>query len=322
MLREKAMRKILMTTLCLFVFLIASILSSFKNDSETVISTVTLTDPVYQTVYLLDDEERLVRYQLEILDDSMEERVQQIFDSMRIDSSVSIPTFFHKFIPSDTTLLDFHVDGKTLILNLSSSLFTGSSYLEEVIVEALTYSVTSIPDIDGLTLQVEGMTVTALPQTKIMIPQVLTKGYGINKDFDFTSLFGITKVTTYYYETLDNMNYYVPVTKYINDDKDKIKIIIENLSSKYIHEANLSSYLSEATKLLDYRYSNDVMVLNFNEAIFDANQKILEEVVYSIAGSVFANYDASSVVFQVNGHDFLTKSKKDIEQSKKLVYNH
>lgn len=313
MLREKAMRKILMTTLCLFVFLIASILSSFKNDSETVVSTVTLTDPVYQTVYLLDDEERLVRYQLEILDDSMEERVQQIFDSMRIDSDVSIPTFFHKFIPSDTTLLDFHVNGKTLILNLSASLFTGSSYLEEVIVEALTYSVTSIPDIDGLTLQVEGITVTALPQTKIIIPQVLTKEYGINKDFDFTSLMGVTKVTTYYYETLNNMNYYVPVTKYINDDKDKIKIIIENLSSKYIHEANLSSYLSEATKLLDYHYSNDVMVLNFNEAIFDANQKILEEVVYSIAGSVFANYDASSVVFQVNGHDFLTKSKKDIE---------
>lgn len=313
MLREKAMRKILMTTLCLFVFLIASILSSFKNDSETVVSAVTLTDPVYQTVYLLDDEERLVRYQLEILDDSIEERVQQIFDSMRIDSDVSIPTFFHKFIPSDTTLLDFHVNGKTLILNLSASLFTGSSYLEEVIVEALTYSVTSIPDIDGLTLQVEGITVTALPQTKIIIPQVLTKEYGINKDFDFTSLMGVTKVTTYYYETLNNMNYYVPVTKYINDDKDKIKIIIENLSSKYIHEANLSSYLSEATKLLDYHYSNDVMVLNFNEAIFDANQKILEEVVYSIAGSVFANYDASSVVFQVNGHDFLTKSKKDIE---------
>ena len=52
---------------------------------------------------------------------------------------------------------------------------------------------------------------------------------------------------------------------------------------------------------------------DFNEAVFDANQKILEEVVYSVAGSVFANYDASAVVFQVNGHDFLTKSKKDIE---------
>ena len=200
-----------------------------------------------------------------------------------------------------------------MTLNLSSALFTGSSYLEEVIVEALTYSVTSIPGIDGLTLQVEGVDVTSLPQTKIMIPEVLTKEYGINKDFDFTSLMGVMKVTTYYYETLDDINYYVPVTKYINNDKDKIKVIIENLSSSYIHEPNLSSYLSEATELLDYRMSNDVMILNFNEAIFDANQKILEEVVYSVAGSVFANYDASAVVFQVNGHDFLTKSKKDIE---------
>lgn len=313
MLREKAMRKILMTTLCLFVFLVASILSSFKNDSDSVVSAVTLSDPIYQTVYLLDNEERLVRYQIEIAEDTIEERVHRILDAMRLESAVTIPTFFHKFIPTDTSLLDYHITGTTMTLNLSSALFTGSSYLEEVIVEALTYSVTSIPGIDGLTLQVEGVGVTSLPQTKIMIPEVLTKEYGINKDFDFTSLMGVMKVTTYYYETLDDINYYVPVTKYINNDKDKIKVIIENLSSSYIHEPNLSSYLSEATELLDYRMSNDVMILNFNEAIFDANQKILEEVVYSVAGSVFANYDASAVVFQVNGHDFLTKSKKDIE---------
>ena len=313
MLREKAIRKILMTTLCLFVFLIVSILSSFQTESNTTMSVITLSEPVYQTVYLFDDKERLVRYQIEITEDTIQERLENILDAMRVDSSVDVPPFFHKFIPTDTSLLSYDVQGSTLILNLSSALFTGSSYLEEVIIEALTYSVTSIPGIDGLTLQVEGVRVTSLPQTKIMIPEVLTKEYGINKDFDFTSLMGVMKVTTYYYETLDDINYYVPVTKYINNDKDKIKVIIENLSSNYIHEPNLSSYLSEATELLDYRMSNDVMILNFNEAIFDANQKILEEVVYSVAGSVFANYDASAVVFQVNGHDFLTKSKKDIE---------
>lgn len=313
MLREKAIRKILMTTLCLFVFLIVSILSSFQTESNTTMSVITLSEPVYQTVYLFDDKERLVRYQIEITEDTIQERLENILDAMRVDSSVDVPLFFHKFIPTDTSLLSYDVQGSTLILNLSSALFTGSSYLEEVIIEALTYSVTSIPGIDGLTLQVEGVRVTSLPQTKIMIPEVLTKEYGINKDFDFTSLMGVMKVTTYYYETLDDINYYVPVTKYINNDKDKIKVIIENLSSNYIHEPNLSSYLSEATELLDYRMSNDVMILNFNEEIFDANQKILEEVVYSVAGSVFANYDASAVVFQVNGHDFLTKSKKDIE---------
>ena len=84
MLREKAMRKILMTTLCLFVFLVASILSSFKNDSDSVVSAVTLSDPIYQTVYLLDNEERLVRYQIEIAEDTIEERVHRILDAMRL----------------------------------------------------------------------------------------------------------------------------------------------------------------------------------------------------------------------------------------------
>jgi len=59
--------------------------------------------------------------------------------------------------------------------------------------------------------------------------------------------------------------------------------------------------LDKNIKLVDYSINNDVMILNFNNSIFLERDNILEEVVYSISYSVFANYDVSKVIFQVDG---------------------
>lgn len=309
---EKSLKKMLITTICVFVFFVTGTLTNIKSNEITKVS-ANITEPIYQTVYLLDQNNRLVRYKTEIEKNDINTRINGIISALQIDSNKKIPDFFKKIIPNSVKINNINVDNKILLLDLSKEIFESDAIYEEKILESLVYSITSIPEIDAMSLYVENTLVTSLPKSKITIPEVLTKDFGINKDLDISNFFNISKVTTYYYETINGNNYYVPVTKYINDDKDKIKIIIENLSSSYISEPNLSSYLSEATKLIDYKLDNDVMVLNFNEAIFDSNQKVLEEVIYSIASSVFANYDAKSVVFKVNGYDLTTKLKKDIE---------
>ena len=95
--------------------------------------------------------------------------------------------------------------------------------------------------------------------------------------------------------------YYVPVTKYVNDDREKVNIIVEELATSYIYESNLMSFLNSNVSLLGYEEKNDIMFLNFNDYLFDGNDKVLEEVLYSIAYSVFDNYDVSMVSFLVNG---------------------
>ena len=113
-------------------------------------------------------------------------------------------------------------------------------------------------------------------------------------------------------ENIENNLYYVPVTKYLNDNRDKIKIIVEELSSNYIYESNLMSFLNSNTKLLEYREDDDVMYLNFNDYLFDGNDKVLEEVIYSLAYSVFDNYDVNMVMFEVNGQKIGYISTSDI----------
>ena len=96
-------------------------------------------------------------------------------------------------------------------------------------------------------------------------------------------------------------------------NEEEISIIIEDLSSNYIYEPNLVSYLNQNTELINYELDSDTMLLNFNTSIFMDDKEILEEVVYSISYSVFDNYDVEEVVFRVNNEEILKKTLKDIE---------
>ena len=115
---------------------------------------------------------------------------------------------------------------------------------------------------------------------------------------------------------IDNKNYYVPVTKYLNDPNDKIKIIIDSLTTSYIYEPNLMSFLNSNAKLNSYSEKENVFFLDFNTNLYDSKDKVLEEVIYSISYSIFDNYDVGSVVFSVDGKNIKTVSLMDDTKSK------
>ena len=113
---------------------------------------------------------------------------------------------------------------------------------------------------------------------------------------------------------IDDNTYYVPITKYVNDKREKVKIIIDELSSNYIFEPNLISLLDKNIELISYEIKNDSMILNFNNSIFMDKDSILEEVVYSISYSVFSSYDnVQEVVFKVGEKEICKKSVKNVE---------
>ena len=90
-----------------------------------------------------------------------------------------------------------------------------------------------------------------------------------------------------------------------------IKIIIEELTTSYIYEPNLMSFLDNKVELIDYKEENNVLFLNFNDYLLADNDKILEEVIYSIAYSVFDNYSVNMVMFEVNNQEIKYISRGD-----------
>lgn len=302
MLKRKALRKIIITTFSFItVFMVAIIPNKLNNKSLNVnIDLEYVSNLGTNEIYLLGPNDYLVKTNILLNEDNLNTKIRSIIDYLTVQKSDKIPAGLMGIIPANTKLNDIEIDNKKAILNFSNELLNISEKLEERLIEAITYSVINLDEVDSISIKIDGNILTELPKTMKKIPPVLNREFGINKVFDIENLNSIQKVTLYYLNNINNNNYYVPVTRYLNDGREKINIIIDNLSSNYIYESNLVSMLNQNTELINYEIEDEIMTLNFNNSIF-TNNKLIEEVTYSIAESVFASYDVKSVIFQVDG---------------------
>lgn len=303
MLRTKALRKIFMTTLTLFILL--TVFTITNQGTDNVLRTNLEIEDVVglktNTIYLLNDKGLLVQTKVLLDGNTTEEKINKLLANLTEGSSNSFPDGLSKLIPKGTAVNNVMVGNKLVTVDFSKEILNVDETLEKTMVTAIVYSIMELGDFEGVSILVEGSPLSSYPNSKEVIPLVIDKSIGINKSYDITSFNNINKVVIYYLENINNDLYYVPVTKYVNDERDKIKIIVEELASSYIYESNLMSFLNSNVELLDYSEDNNIMSLNFNDYLFDGNDKVLEEVLYSLAYSVFDNYNVSMVSFEVNG---------------------
>lgn len=303
MLRTKALRKIFLTTLTLFVLLTVFTITNSKTENvlKTNLEIEDIAGFKTDVIYLLNDKGLLVKTKILLEGNTAEEKINKLLLNLTEGSSNSFSEGLKKLIPKGTVVNNVMVGNNLVTVDFSKELLKVSSDMEKPMVTAIVYSIMELGNYEGVSILVDGKVLDKYPNSLEEIPSVINKSIGINKNFSITSYSNINKVVIYYLENIDNNLYYVPVTKYVNDERDKIKIIVEELASSYIYESNLMSFLNSNVRLLDYKEDNDIMYLNFNDYLFDGNDKILEEVLYSLAYSVFDNYNVSMVSFMVNG---------------------
>lgn len=303
MLRTKAIRKIFLTTLTLFILLTVFTITNYKNDNvlRTNLEIEDIAGLKTNVIYLLNDEGLLVQDRVLLDGSSVEEKIEKLLINLTEGSTGSFADGLSKVIPKGTVVNNVVVGNKYVTIDFSKELLNVGEEKEKSMITAIVYSVMDLDDFLGVSILVEGKSLEEYPNSKEKINKILDKSIGINKNYDITSFNNINKVVIYYLENINDNLYYVPVTKYVNDDREKVNIIVEELASSYIYESNLMSFLNSNVSLIEYEEKDNIMSLNFNDYLFDGNDKVLEEVLYSIAYSVFDNYDVSMVSFEVNG---------------------
>ena len=300
MLRKKAIRKIIITTFVLFVVSTIYMIPT-KNKKDNKVYHYIDTKDI--SVYLENDYYQLTKVDFKITNSKIENVIDSIIKKLTISNDATIPKKFKQVIPSDVVLNKVRVEENIVYLDFSKEFLNINDKDIEMVVEAISYSIFELKEINGVSIYINEESISNIYKN---IPNLITKEYGINKRYEINNFNNLSKVTIFYLDNEDDNNYYVPITKYVNDDREKIKIIIDELSSNYVYESNLISLLNKNSKLLNYEIKNDSMILDFNNSVFLNDNEILEEVIYS----VFANYDVKQVVFQVEGKEI---SKKSIE---------
>lgn len=318
MLRKKMIRKIIITSSALFALLLIYLIPNQeeKLNIDQNLEYVNL-EVATNTIYLLDNYNYLGKTEVVVNSTTTEEKVKELVEVLISGGSGEnkIPNGFKSILPSDTKILSVKYEDGLIKIDFSKELLNINKELEEKMIEAIIYTVTSVDEVDKLIIYVEGDILTKLPQTKINLPSTLDRNFGINKTYDFTKTDDINQVTVYYLNKHNDNYYYVPVTKYLNDNRDKIKIIIDELTSTNTYNTNLLSYLNSNTEILAIEEQPDILELTFNSYIFsDVESKdILEEVIYTICLSVKDNYDVSEVVIKSEDEEIYQAVLKEIE---------
>ena len=319
MLRRMLYRKIIVASSILLVILMLYLIPT--NGSEIEISNQTL-EYVYpndlEVIYLLDDNDYLLRTKISASNKDLVSKSSDLVEALIVEGKRKdvISNKFRALLPKNTKVLDITLKDKILRVNFSAEFNNVKEEYEEKLIEALTYTLTSIDGIDKIDIYVDGTKLTKLPNSKKLLPEFLDKDYGINKKYELTSLNDIYSYTVYYVNAYENELYYIPVTKYINsEEQDKVKIIIDELATSITYETNLMSYLDTNVKLLGYEIIDNTIKLNFNNLILSdiASNVILEEVIYTIGLSLCDELEVEEVIFQVDNEEILTFSSKMLD---------
>lgn len=315
MLKRISIRKI---TLASFTLLVLFLMYLLPNNTKDLVVPQTeqytsLSMENLHEIYLLDSNNYVARTTISYTNTnkSVESKAKELIESMIIDGKKQslIPNGFKAILPVDTKILNVTFEDGILKIDFSKELLDINEEYEEKMIESLCYTLTSIDEVNGVLIYVDGVMLTELPKSKKFLPSILNRSFGVNKVFNITNIKDIEPVTIYYINKYNEEYYYVPVTKYLNKKDDKIKIIIEELAGTPTYQNNLMSFLNSNTELLQYEIKDRQMKLEFNNYLIDdINQNsILEEVKYTISLSIKDNYDVDEVIFYVDNKE-ITKT--------------
>ena len=295
MLKRLSLNKISKMTLFILLLFLFCI---YPKQTKYNLNTKVVNGNNYHDIFLIDDNNYVSKTTIAVNSIESNKLAQDLVKSLIIGSenSSKIPNNFKAIIPKETKVQKININDKYLTISFDDNILKTNN--KDKMIECIVYTLTSIKKITNIKILVNN-------KENSFFDKEYTRSIGINKKYNLTSLEDINNITIYYVSSNNDNNYYIPVTKYINTKDDKIKIIIEELSSSSSYQSNLMSYLNYDTKLISYGLEDNELNLYFNDAIINkSDDKILEEVIYSISYSIKDSINVDNIHFYVNDKEF------------------
>ena len=300
MLKKSILKKIFVILSSLFILFILYLFPT-KNDTQTV--NESKEQQYSNSIYLIDSNNYVSRVSVIINKEDKLEKVKEMINYLTINSTNSsyIKEGFSPIIPEGTKILSVSLDNDLIKINFSKDFYNIEEDKEDKMLSAIIYSLTSIEGIHKVSIYIEDSILNQLPNSKEKLPPTLDRTYGINKQYDLSSIKGTISTTIYYLNKYKDYYYYVPVTMINNNKKDKIEIIINELTSKTIYQTNLISYLNDS-KQISYEVNDEYILIKLSDELYkDLNtSNLIESVIYSMNLSIKENYNVKTVMYMTN----------------------
>lgn len=303
MLKNKAFNRIFLTTI---VFFLVFSLYTLKESNKDYQNQEIYHEESQTSLYTLNDDNYISETTVYVNKNlSLEDKIKEKLEIMVKENNKNalLPSYFNPILPENTKVLDVIVEDSLVKVYFSEELLDINEEQSEQMIEAIVYTITD-ENILGIEIYAENNMLKYVPHTNKELPTILTRDFGINKTYEISSTNDITKVVMTYYGSSNSEYYEIPVTKYVNDTREKLEIIIEELENVSF-DSNLKT-LIENLKLLEYNIEEDKISINLNKNLTKEEENIL-------LASIFNNYDIDKIELLVKNEKKFEKIKKDIE---------
>lgn len=261
-------------------------------------------DQTYRKVYMLDDDNYLVPLTFSFnTKELLADDIRYVVSLLR-DESALTNKGYKTLLNENVKIQGIELDNNILNVDFSKEFHDCDVSKEEQIIESLTWTLMQYDEVNGVTISVDGAKLEMLPQSKIVLPDILDKNIGINKYYDTTgNIYNTTSVTVFYEKENYGETVYVPVTRrVIEEENDKMSVY-----NAMFEEISTMSGLRQIDEL---KLINCEGVVDFNDSelniplITDAlmEEGIIKEDIYELLVMTYCDLNNIEVsfLFEVN----------------------
>lgn len=212
--------------------LVAGLVYLKKDDSKKETALKQATN--YQTVVFKSDDNLLVPIEVDLMQElEPDSQYRNILEVMKSKDFEYLG--LHPILDSNLQVNAIAINDKSLTFDFSDNLYVNNNQEALDIFEALAY-VFCVDGIEKINLKIDGNDVSQLENSTIPT-SCISDRLGIN-NFETTTnyLYKTTPIVVYNTKTINNREYYVPVTKRIetqdNDIDTKVSLMLKEIESK------------------------------------------------------------------------------------------
>ncbi|WP_054028594.1 GerMN domain-containing protein [Bacillus sp. FJAT-28004] len=264
-------------------------------------------DGTQMTVYLEDRNGYLAPISLQTTLGKNEAAAQKALEMMVENGTYAnqLPEDFRAVIPQGTQIKSYKYDKeqKLATVEFSEPFSDYNPQDERTIVEAITWTLTAMPGIEGVEIWYEGAKLPEMPQDGFPLDNKLTRSVGINIEAaDGVNYAQSTPVTLYFSaQTLNDEQYYVPVTRLVARSESPAQAALEQLISGPLNKKELTSVILPDVQVKNVVQEGDVVTVDLQDEAYQKGQKLPSEMLQALVLSVTENTDAATVQIKLNG---------------------
>ncbi|MGO4543188.1 GerMN domain-containing protein [Paenibacillus sp. 2TAB23] len=259
------------------------------------------------TVYLEDRNGYLAPISLTTTLGANEQAGQKALEMMVENGAYAsqLPEDFRAVIPQGTQIKSYTYDKeqKLATVEFSEPFADYNAQDERTIVEAITWTLTAMTGIEGVEIWYEGAKLPEMPVDGYPLDEKLTRAVGINIEAAEGVNYGQSTPVTLYFsaQTLNDEQYYVPVTRLVARSSDPAKAALEQLISGPLNKKELTSVILPDVLVNDIVREGNTVTVDLKDEAYQEGQKLPTEMLQALVLSVTESTGAAAVQIKVNG---------------------